>query len=124
MASQFFPPGHCLIPKPGKSGPSDFTPLYHETDKIGPIKMANFLSSMDRPGGINFHPQVSGGYRPRANFDVTIDEVQLTRALNDGLAFFENRFSGLVYGMGKWDFQTHWWNGKIPLDYTCINAHM
>ena len=118
----FAPPGHCLIPKPSESCPSAVTPLNHETDKIGPIKKANFLSSMDRAGGINFHPRVSGGYRPRANFDITIDQMQLTRALDDGLDFFENHFSGLVYGMGRWDWQTHWWNGKIPLHYTCINA--
>ena len=79
---------------------------------------------MDRPGGINFHPQVSGGYRSRATCDITIDEMQLTQALNGRLDFFENRFSGLVYGIGVWDYEADWWNGKIPMHYMSINAHM
>ena len=120
----FAPPGHCLIPKPNANAscPSYVTPLIHETDKIGPIKKANFLSSMDRAGGINFNPRVSGGYRPKANFEVSIDQMQLTRAIEDGLEFFQNHFSSLCYGVGSWDWQKNWWDGKIPLHYTCINA--
>ena len=72
----FAPPGHCLIPRPCACCPQDqnnlITPLVHETDKIGQIKKSNFLSSMDRPGGVNFSPQVSGGYRPNANSEIRI----------------------------------------------------
>ena len=43
---------------------------------------------MDRPGGVNFSPQVSGGYRPNANSEIRIDEMQLYNAIRDGLQFF------------------------------------
>ena len=115
----FAPPGHSLIPRPCVCCPKDqdnlITPLVHETNKIGQIQKANFLSSMDRPGGVNFSPQVSGGYRPNANSEVKIDEMQLFNAINDGLQFFQNRFSCIVYGVGCWDQQKNWWDGKIPL---------
>ena len=120
----FAPPGHCLIPRPCACCPQDqnnlITPLVHETDKIGQIKKSNFLSSMDRPGGVNFSPQVSGGYRPNANSEIRIDEMQLYNAIRDGLQFFQNRFSGIVYGVGCWDQQKNWWDGKIPLCYANI----
>ena len=117
----FAPPGHCLIPRPSACCQDNLiTPLVHETDKIGQIKKSNFLSSMDRPGGVNFSPQVSGGYRPNANSEIRIDETQLFNAIRDGLQFFQNRFSGIVYGVGCWDQQKNWWDGKIPLYYANV----
>ena len=119
----FAPPGHSLIPPKidrGIEGRKQILPLVHETAKIEEIQESNFLSAMDRKGGINFHPQVSGGYRPNAHFEVTIGETQLFNAINDGLDFFENRFSCLVYGVGRWDQRRTWWDGKIPLYYTDI----
>ena len=90
----FAPPGHYLIPRPCACCPKDqdnlITPLVHKTDKIGQIQKANFLSSMDRPGGVNFSPRVSGGYRQNANSEVRIDEMQLFNAIRDGLQFFQN----------------------------------
>ena len=51
----FTPPSHCLVPI-FSSGRHQITPLYHETAAVKAIKTANQLSSMDRAGGINFHP--------------------------------------------------------------------
>ena len=48
-------PGHRLVPILS-SGRHQITPLYHETAAVKAIKTANQLSSMDRAGGINFHP--------------------------------------------------------------------
>ena len=121
----FAPPGHYLIPAEIERGIEKWkkiTPLVHETAKIGPIQRSNFLSAMQRKGGVNFNPQISGGYRPNANFEVTIDETQLANAIKDGLDFFQNRFSCLVYGVGRWDQQKMCWDGKIPLCYTNIRA--
>ena len=121
----FAPPGHYMIPTEidrGIEKGEKIMPLVHETAKIGPIQRANFLSAMERKGGVNFNPQISGGYRPNANFEVTINETQLSNAIKDGLEFFQNRFSCLVYGVGRWDQQKVWWDGKIPLCYTDIST--
>ena len=121
----FAPPGHYLIPveiEKGTEKGKRITPLVHETAKIGPIQRSNILSAMERNGGVNFNPQISGGYRPNANFEITIDETQLDNAIKDGLDFFQNRFSCLVYGVGRWDQQKMCWDGKIPLCYTDIRA--
>ena len=73
---------------------------------------------------LNTSVSVSGGYPPRATCDITIDEMQLTQALNGRLDFFKNRFSGLVYGIGVWNYEADWWNGKIPMHYMSINVRM
>ena len=78
---------------------------------------------MDRAGGINFHPKVAGGYRPNADHDMVIGEFQLNQALVDGFVFFENHFSGLVFGLGKWKQDKGWWDGVIPLRYVEIKPH-
>ena len=75
---------------------------------------------MDRAGGINFYPKVAGGNCPNANYDMVIGEFQLNQALVDGFVFFENHFSGLVFGLGKWKQEKGWWDGVIPLRYVEI----
>ena len=62
-----------------------------------PSKKSGCLSSMQRVGGINFNPRVSGGYRPRATSVVLITEEKLILAIKEGFHFFENRFSSLVF---------------------------
>ena len=99
----YAPPGHCLITNLSPEDGTQVTPLVHETDKVSLIKQAGYLSSMDRNGGINFHPKVSGGYRPNANYEISIDDAQLVNAINDGLQFFHNHFSGIVFGVGQWN---------------------
>ena len=59
---------------------------------------------MDRVGGINFHPRKAGGYQPNAGF--------------------ENHFSGLIFGMGKWKEADSWWDGVIPLRYLEIRPRV
>ena len=115
----YSPPGHRLVPILS-SGRHQITPLYHETAAVKAIKTANQLSSMDRAGGINFHPTKSGGYRPNADFYMIIRESQLNKAVADGLVFFENHFSGLVFGLGTWKQARGWWDGVIPLRYVEI----
>ena len=46
--------------------------------------------------------------------------MHLYNAIRDGLQFFQNQFSGIVYGVGCWDQQKNWWDGKIPLCYANI----
>ena len=56
---------------------------------------------MSRQGGINFTSKRPGGYRPKAKTLVTLDAQQMKRAIESGLTFFHNEFSGLVFGVGK-----------------------
>ena len=112
----FSPPGHCLVPVV-HSGKFAITPLFHETTAVKAIRGANQLLCMGRPGGVNFHPKVARGYRPNANFDMIIGDCQLYQALIDGIFFFENHFSSLVFGLGKWQQASGWWDGIIPLRY-------
>ena len=58
---------------------------------------------MDHPGGINFHPQVSGGYRPNANSEIRIDETQLFNAIRDGLQFFSKSILGSAKELVGWE---------------------
>ena len=75
---------------------------------------------MRRAGGINFSSKRPGGYRPRADTLVTMDEKQLSSAIKSGLTFFFNEYSGLVFGVGKkkpdgtWDLQ-------IPVQFLSID---
>ena len=54
------------------------------------IQKNNFLSCMQRPGGINFNPRVIDGYRPKASCETLIDEIQLGQAISKGRQFFQN----------------------------------
>ena len=72
---------------------------------------------MERIRGINFN---CGGYRPRAHSIVKIKEEELIRAIREGFQFFENRFSSLVFGVGKWNQEKMYWNGNIPLKFLSI----
>ena len=111
----YAPPGHCLVEK--TIGHCHIAPLMHETAHADLIIESNFLSAMDREGGVNFNPRISGGYRPRAEFEAIISETELAKAIKNGIQFFENRFSGLVYGVGAWNQGKGWWDGKIPREY-------
>ena len=42
-----------------------------------------------------------GGYRPNADAMVTNDASQLLSAIENGLNFFRNEYSDLVFGVGK-----------------------
>ena len=95
-------------------------PLVHETGSSDAIKKSGYSSSMERIGGINFNPRVSGGYRPRAALVVHITEEKLILAIREGFQFFENCFSSLVFGVGKWNQEEMYWDGKIPLEYLSI----
>ena len=81
---------------------------------VSEIEESGYLSALRRSGGINFLACKSGGYRPKANTIITIDLQQLTAAIENGFIFFHNRFSGLVFGIGKKD-NDGLWDGKIPL---------
>ena len=114
----FSPPGHTLLPE--FAGPGLVAPLFHETGSANAIKKSGGLSAMERIGGINFSPKICGGYRPQADSIVKIKEEELIRAMREGFQFFENRFSSLVFGVGKWNQEKMYWNGNIPLKFLSI----
>ena len=100
------------------TGARSMPSLVHETDKAGLIRRSGYLSSMERPGGINFTVSHRGGYRKKADSLVTIRSEKLILAIYDGFNFFENRFSGIVYGARQWKGTK--WEGKIPVSYLDI----
>ena len=103
------PLGHCLI---SKQSASCYPDLIHETDKSEQIQNSGFVSAMSRFGGVNFSVGVHGGYRSHANCLVTIQARELAHAIAGGWEFYENRFTGIVFGTGKWDRDG--WDGRIP----------
>ena len=113
----YAPPGHSLIT--WGEGAKSLTPLIHDTSATADIHRSGGLSAMKRPGGVNFCVKKSGGYRPRATHEVSVD---LPAALAKGLSFFENRLSGLVFGVGKWREELEWWDGQIPLEFLSIKT--
>ena len=102
------PQGHKLI---DKEDVEFFAPLIHATDAREKIEECGFLSAMSREGGINFASKRPGGYRQNADAMVTIDACRLLSAIENGLNFFHNEYSGLVFGVGKrkgdgsWDLE-------------------
>ena len=111
------PPGHIII---DKEAAGEYSPLLHETDAREKIQKSGYLSAMDRIGGVNFTIRNPGGYRPKANTIIAINTHQLVDAIENGLTFYYNQFSGLVFGVGK-QIEDGSWDGKIPLDYLTIS---
>ena len=112
------PQGHRLI---DKEDIEIFAPLIHETDARENIEESGFLSAMRREGGINFTSKRPGGYRPKAKTLVTLDAQQMKRAIESGLTFFHNEFSGLVFGVGK-KKENGTWDLKIPTKFFTISS--
>ena len=90
---------HCAMPT--ERLPINLTPLVHETNAIRDIEKCQFLSAMARLGGVNFSPRESGGYRPKASHEICIEQGNLQTAIAQDFMFFENRFSGIIYGVGQ-----------------------
>ena len=107
----FAPPGHVKV---GSEIAKDICPLIHESDQMPAITSSKVLSSVKRPTGINFSAKVKGNYRPSASHELKISNDKMQSLVKQGYDFFENRFSGLVYGLGRW--QKDWWENWIPLE--------
>ena len=56
---------------------------------------------MSRYGGVNFSVNQRGGYQKKATALITIEPHNLASVIASGFNFFENRFSGIVYGSVK-----------------------
>ena len=74
---------------------------------------------MSRQGGINLTSKRPGGYRQNADAMVTIDACQLLSAIKNGLNFFHNEYSGLVFGVGKRKGDGNW-DLEIPIRFFSI----
>ena len=73
----------------------NITPLVYETDAAYSILASECLSAMEqivleRQGDIALKHMVQ------------LNHQQLNQALGHDIDFFENRFTGLVFGMGAW----------------------
>ena len=86
--------------------------LVHETASGEKIKESGFILSMDRFGGVNHIKGCRGGYQNQANHLVKIQAKNLVLAISLSWEFFENRFTGLVFGAGRW--KNDGWDGIIP----------
>ena len=106
----FSPPGHWPI---SVQSARQFGRLIHETDKEKEILRSGYIGGMSRYGGVNFSVNQPGGYRKKATALITIEPQNLALAIASGFDFFENRFSGIVFGAGEW--RSGSWEGKIPL---------
>ena len=96
-------------------------PLIHAIDAREKIEECGFLSAMSREGGINFTSKRPGGYRLKAHAMVTIDASQLLSAIENGLNFFHNEYSGLVFGVGKRKGDGDW-DLEIPIKFVTISS--
>jgi hypothetical protein len=85
--------------------------IFHRTDKDAEIRASKILSSMDRPGGVNCSLPGMRGYRDDSRYKITID---VEKTLNAGYALMQNRFSEVVFILGKW--VNGGWDGCIPFD--------
>ena len=108
----FSPSGHWPI---SVQSARQFGRLIHETDKEKEILRSGYIGGMSRYGGVNVSINQPGEYRKRATALITIEPQNLALAIASGFDFFENRFSGIVYGAGEW--RSGLWEGKIPLHF-------
>ena len=108
----FAPTGHYRL---GKESIQQLAPFTHHTSATKAIIQAGFLCQQDRKGGINFGTG-ENVYRPTATHKI---EVNAETALEHGICFFGNRFSDVVFAMGKWEGDG--WDGKIPLQFLTIS---
>ena len=76
---------------------------------------------MRREGGINFTSKQPGGYRPKAKTLVTLDTQQLKNAIESGITFFYNEFSGLVFCVGG-KTENGTWDLEIPTKFLTISS--
>ena len=97
-----------------KESIKQLAPLTHHTSTTKEIIQAGFLSQQDRKGGVNLSTG-KNVLRPRATHKI---EVNAESALEHGFFFFGNRFSKVVFAMGKWEVDC--WNGKIPMRFLTI----
>ena len=73
---------------------------------------------MRRPGGVNFSLNKPGRNWRGVLTPKKIESADLVKAINEGFVFFENAFSGIVYGCGVWSSKgLGWWDGKIPIRF-------
>ena len=86
--------------------------LVHETASGEKIKESGFILSMDRFGGVNYIKGCRGGYQNQANHLVKIQAKNLVLAISLSWEFFENRFTGFVFGAERWINDS--WDGIIP----------
>ena len=102
------PPGHAQI---SEKRATEIKFLVHKTDSnsIDSIRGTGSLMDIKR-AGVQFTIQTSGSNKKRATHDFQID---ILKAIKKGYQFFENKFTGIVYGQGVWDGS--WWTGEIFL---------
>ena len=58
----------------------------------------------------------------KARCEALVCEKQLSLANAQGIDFFHNQISGLVYCVGALDQELGWWNGNIPLDFVVLKG--
>ena len=80
-----------------------------------------WFSFLSCEGGINFASKRPGGYRPKADAMVTSDACQLLSAIENGLNFFHNEYSGLVFDVGKRKGDGNW-DLEIPIRFFSISS--
>ena len=105
----FSPSGHWPI---SVQSARQFGRLIHETDKEKEILRSGYIGGISHYGGVNFSVNQPGGYWKKATALITIEPQNLALAIASGFDFFENRFSGIVYGAGEW--RSGSWEGKFP----------
>ena len=102
------PPGHFPL---GTESLTQLAPLTHRTSATKDILNAGFLCQQSRRGGINLCTG-KNSYKEGASHEI---EIIADAAHQDGHEFFGNRFSDVVFAMGKW---THGhWDGKVGLKF-------
>ena len=102
------PPGHAQI---SEKRATEIKFLDHKIDSISIDSIHGTGSLMDiKRAGVHFTIQTSGSTKKRATHDFQID---ILKVIKKGYQFFENKFTGIVYGQGVWD--RSWWTGEILL---------
>ena len=89
---------------------------FHVTKSRREVERSGYLSKMQRNGIHCFYMPSSG--RNHAYFQEGDRlKIDLEAAMQSGIEFHHNLFSDIILGMGKWQHDSHNFDGRIPSDF-------
>ena len=89
---------------------------FHATRSLCLIKREGYISRMERTG-VHFFFHLSNKERHPYARNSNLISVDIVAAMKAGITFRLNRFSGIIFGMGRICPESGKFDGKIPLEF-------
>ena len=89
---------------------------YHATTATTKITSSGFISQMQRTGGINCFYKTQNELPHAYETNTSGFKIDLVEAMKFGIVFQHNRFSDIIFCLGKWDESKGMFDGKLPIE--------